>query len=382
MAFKKWVKRNVGRIAGSAVGGPIGYGYGAAYDEKRRDHYKAGAPTNQIRDQYGNLLYGDPDVGIDPSTGMPRDLPTGKQAPGVQHAADIWTRRFQLQQGEAASGTLQNALQSISTYRPGSAAARASGLYGQLAQTHLSRAQMTQSPYLLYWADRDAQSKARKDARNAGYAQIAGQVIGTAIGAAGGPVGAAVGNYLGGQLGQTAGQQYFGGTGATEATMGFAGDAGQAYQASGGAAVGPVGDQSIMQGSGGLGPMQAGLGGGGGQGEPPQGPQAKGPPGPRPGGGPGGPQGGPGAPQGGPQQGGGTTPQGPGGAPGAAPMALAPSFPQTEARFGIPSPRVSVAAMEAVPGLDPMPWLDALDDELMAMVAEDMYESPFAGVIT
>lgn len=404
-SLKKLWKRHKGKAVGTVVGGPVGFAAGASRDAQRPG---LGGPTNEVRDKYGNLLYGEPDVGIDPATGMPRDLPTGKQAPGVQHAADIWTRRFQLQQGEAASDTLDNALQSISTYRPGSAAARASGLFGQAAQTHLARGQMIQSPYLLYWADRDAQMKAGKAAKRAGYAQIAGQVIGTVAGAAlGGPVGAGVGNQLGGALGNQLGggtqTTAYGGLTPEESAAGHRQEGqgpivGQdvltpdqaAWQGwnpqqmqqqlgAGNQGGGPQALPSMMQGSGGAGPRAQ---------EPPKGPQVQGPAGPRPGGGPGGPMGGPGGPQQGPgAPGGGPQAQGgPGqqmgmGGGGMGMPAITPSFQQTAMRYGADPAVISALAMEIDPTLDPDPWLDSLENALEAMLLEDQYESPFADVL-
>lgn len=360
-------------------------------------------PESKFWDELGATGPDDPNL-LDPYTGMPRRQPAQEIAPAVQHAADIWTRRYKLNQQQAAQGTIANALEGIASSRPGGAMARQSGLYSQAAQTHLASAAQIESPYLLYKKDLEEQRLARKAQAKAGYAKIAGQVIGAAagIGMAAATGGASIPIMAG--LNLTGGESYFGPGGeAEDQTMNFMADTKAGYggapqpgggvpQGGGGGGIGMGGMWSGMAAGGAAGgmvgraaaggagaPMGAGLGGGPGAPAPGGGNRPAGAPptGGAPQGGPGQPQGGPGQPPGQPGQPGQAGMQ----QQGMAPPTIIPAFPKTEAAFGIPSPTMTVAAWEIDPSLDPTPWLDGITTALDSMMAEDDIESPFTGML-
>jgi len=176
--------------------------------------------------------------------GFPNQLPAGVISQDVQFASDKYVAAYNADQRQAAQGTLQNALESIGSYRVGSAAQRGSGLVGQLAQTHMQS--QIESPDLMHWGRRDAESRARNRARKAGYAKAAGAVIGglllPGVGAiAGAAIGSQVGGALGGEgaagIGGQAGSEVGGfgpGAGVTAAAGGAVQGATQAALAQGG----------------------------------------------------------------------------------------------------------------------------------------------------
>lgn len=153
---------------------------------------------------------------VDPRTGqlsMPGLVPAD-QALRVQalHEQGVYNYRQDLMRG--ASEYLRGALGHLQSFRPGGAAALESGLYGQMAQTNLARAQLTEPMDLTADYQRHAAHQARKAAKKAATAQMAVQIAGIGAslisgGAAAGTLAPTIAGGLSGAIAGTnaAGQQ-------------------------------------------------------------------------------------------------------------------------------------------------------------------------------
>jgi hypothetical protein len=208
-----------------------------------------------------------------------------------RHNQTVWN--FQQRLLGASTGYLRGALGDLQRFRPGGAAALQSGVYGQLSQNLMNRAQLTQPMDLLGDYRRHEAHQARKAAKKAAMFALGGQLAGAAIGAAaGGPAGAQMGAQQGAAIGTMA--------------SGEAGYAASGQPPPSGQPGGMGGPGAVGGGVGGQVGMQAGMQQNGVQPPPGTGQATIAPPGQAPGA-PGG------APGGIPAPGPGATPAGPGG---------------------------------------------------------------------
>lgn len=325
--------------------------------------------------------------------GFTENLPMADVGPYAQHEANRIAAQRNARLGREAGAALYGGLHNLQSYRPGGAAAMASGMYGQQAATLLSMRQA--APDLMTMWRKVESDRARKDAERAALLSAGISAVGSLAGAALGGIGG-IGLGVSVNKGQQAQQAQPDATDTPTATSdGLYSDyvpfeqspQGQFEQQSAyGAANVGAGDPQMLGSQ---------LGGGGVPGGPGAGGQPEGPGGPGAGAGPGGPAPG-GAGPGGPAPGGagsagGTGEAAPGSAGGngrqmGAPMPMGGLGTQGAMGFSAPGALNSFAQITGVPqeiayaqlyrqaGLEDGFW-PALHARLNQMLGQDYIEA-------